>query len=262
MSIKKALLIGINYRGTNAELNGCINDVHNIKKILMQIYGYAEKNILLLTDDTYYKPTAQNIVDGLLWLKSYGDNRMYKKSYYPLSSGTLYLHYSGHGSQIYDYSGDERDGLDEVICPLDYANAGFISDDVIRSYIGNLPTNINFQSIIDACHSGTMFDLKYTCSYDKNSNTYLLNTANNYPLTNANIIMISGCKDEQVSMDINVLGTAAGALTHAFLEALKYYSYNCTYHQLISKIHQIILSSQLPCISFGKNIKLGDNFRL
>jgi len=45
MSLKKALLIGINYRGTANELGGCINDVNSMKNILIKRCGYKEKNI-------------------------------------------------------------------------------------------------------------------------------------------------------------------------------------------------------------------------
>ena len=34
-SVKKACLIGINYNGTSAQLNGCVNDVFKLKKILI-----------------------------------------------------------------------------------------------------------------------------------------------------------------------------------------------------------------------------------
>ena len=37
---KKALLIGINYIGQRGELKGCINDVHNIKDLLMSRFGH------------------------------------------------------------------------------------------------------------------------------------------------------------------------------------------------------------------------------
>ena len=33
--MKKALLIGINYTGQNVQLNGCVNDINNIKNILI-----------------------------------------------------------------------------------------------------------------------------------------------------------------------------------------------------------------------------------
>jgi metacaspase-1 len=30
------------------------------------------------------------------------------------------MHYSGHGTQIPDDDGDEADGMDEALCPVDY----------------------------------------------------------------------------------------------------------------------------------------------
>ena len=37
---------------------------------------------------------------------------------------------SGHGGQTKDLDGDEADGFDEVIYPVDYNQAGHIVDDV------------------------------------------------------------------------------------------------------------------------------------
>ena len=39
---------------------------------------------------------------------------------------SLFFHYSGHGSQQQDSDGDEVDGTDETICPVDYKDAGQI----------------------------------------------------------------------------------------------------------------------------------------
>ena len=50
---KKALLIGINYTGTNIELTGCINDITNISKVLEK-FKYS---CTCLTDLTPLKPT-------------------------------------------------------------------------------------------------------------------------------------------------------------------------------------------------------------
>ena len=35
--MKNALLVGINYKGTNYQLNGCINDVTNMSKFLKTV---------------------------------------------------------------------------------------------------------------------------------------------------------------------------------------------------------------------------------
>lgn len=39
---KRALLIGINYTGTANALNGCINDVNNVKQFLISLYNFKE----------------------------------------------------------------------------------------------------------------------------------------------------------------------------------------------------------------------------
>jgi hypothetical protein len=43
----------------------------------------------------------------------------------------LFVHYSGHGGNVRDTNGDEADGYDETLVPLDYERAGQIIDDLI-----------------------------------------------------------------------------------------------------------------------------------
>ena len=50
------------------------------------------------------------------------------------SVSEVWIHYSGHGSHIKDMDGDEEDGFDEVLVPLDYDKNGVISDDFINKY--------------------------------------------------------------------------------------------------------------------------------
>jgi hypothetical protein len=68
---KRALLIGINYFGTSNELKGCINDVHNIKAFLVQLYNFREADMVILTDDQAdprHVPTKRNIIEAMQWL--------------------------------------------------------------------------------------------------------------------------------------------------------------------------------------------------
>ncbi|KAJ2241885.1 Ca(2+)-dependent cysteine protease, partial [Coemansia sp. RSA 455] len=53
---KRALLIGINYFGTKHMLKGCINDVHNIKKFIIEHFGFKESDMVILTDDQRDNP--------------------------------------------------------------------------------------------------------------------------------------------------------------------------------------------------------------
>ena len=64
--MKKALCVGINYYNTPSnKLNGCIDDVINIKNVLIDAYGYSTQNITVLRDDIVnnptYLPTRANI---------------------------------------------------------------------------------------------------------------------------------------------------------------------------------------------------------
>ena len=136
--MKKALLIGINYVGTNSELNGCINDIYSMKNYLEKNLNY--NNIKILTDNTNEKPTAANIYKELynLLVDSIVNNLE-----------EVWIHYSGHGTSIIDYSGDEKDGRDECIVPVDYEYSGIISDDNIRHYFQYFSPNTKVYSFFD-----------------------------------------------------------------------------------------------------------------
>lgn len=81
---------------------------------------------------------------------------------------SLVFHYSGHGSRQRNYNGDEVDGYDETLCPLDFETQGMIVDDEINATIVRpLPHGVKLHSIIDACHSGTVLDLPFLCRMNR-----------------------------------------------------------------------------------------------
>ncbi|KIJ24170.1 hypothetical protein M422DRAFT_275109 [Sphaerobolus stellatus SS14] len=62
--------IGINYRGGNHPLNGCINDVHKMRDFLLK-YSLEKDEIRIYTDNTQdenRKPTKENILKAMRWL--------------------------------------------------------------------------------------------------------------------------------------------------------------------------------------------------
>lgn len=102
-------------------------------------------------------PTKRNIRSAMQWLVE--DCR---------PGDSLVFHYSGHGSQEEDIDGDEIDGYDETICPLDYKTNGMIIDDEINyTIVRPLPRGVKLHAIIDACHSGTVLDLPYLCRMNR-----------------------------------------------------------------------------------------------
>ena len=149
---KAVLLIGINYDGSSSQLSGCINDVENVKKLLMEHYGFTEDSITLMREDSSdpnMVPTRRNMIDQLNKFVNCG-----KK--------VLWFHYSGHGSYMADRNGDELDGNDETLVPLDYTTNGMIVDDELNKLVLNqIPKDTYLISFFDCCHSGTQLDLPY-----------------------------------------------------------------------------------------------------
>lgn len=266
---KKALLIGINYRNSQYELHGCINDTIHIKEMLISQYKFLSQNILVLTDDTKDKPTRSNILESWKWLLSKSPAQTFNKSSYTNfnsnDKATLFFHYSGHGAQIKDINGEEIDGMDETIYPIDFLSAGAIIDDTIRdNLISQVTSNIKLFCLMDACHSESSMDLVWNVKIGSTGNTNLVKL--NYPSTLGEVCMLSGCKDDQVSADITINGTGRGALTYAFIEVLKQAKYNITYQDLVSKVQKYIIdnhiSNQVPCLSFGKLPDISHKFLL
>ncbi|KAJ1551592.1 Ca(2+)-dependent cysteine protease [Nowakowskiella sp. JEL0078] len=138
---------------------GCINDVHRVLAFVQKTAPFQD--VLILTDDSKDPtriPVRANIIGAMKWLV---------KDAQPGDS--LFLHFSGHGATVKDSDGDEDDGLDSTIVPLDYQSAGQITDDEIHGLIAKpLPAGCRLMSIFDCCHSGSILDLPYTYLTDGN----------------------------------------------------------------------------------------------
>ena len=154
---RRALLIGINYYGQNGELRGCVNDVKNVSAFLSEKHGYRREDMVILTDDQQnpvMQPTKSNILRAMDWLVTGAQ-----------PNDALFLHYSGHGGQTQDLDGDEEDGTDEVIYPVDFKTAGHIVDDEIHlRVVKPLQAGVRLTAIFDSCHSGSVMDLPYLYS--------------------------------------------------------------------------------------------------
>lgn len=101
MPRRKALLIGINYTGSNNQLNGCINDCMNVREFLVRERGFSPdpRDMVILTDDprnrgTPFFPTGANMMQAFKWLVSMNN-----------PGDSLWLSYSGHGSMCSSWSG-------------------------------------------------------------------------------------------------------------------------------------------------------------
>lgn len=238
---QRALLIGINYVDSPSNsLNGCWNDVQDMSKYLSTVKGVPDANIRVMLDNEPSKgtpnyPTKSNI---LVAMKSFISSAKPKD--------TLYIHYSGHGGQVPDKSKDETDGRDECIYGCDLKT---ITDDDLRAtLIDSLPTGATLLGIFDCCHSGTGLDLPwlYLPTVGK--------TREGKDVTGKNVIMVSGCRDNQTSADAYIGSRFRGALTACLLDVLQTAPKGWTWREMITALQWSLHKKryeQVPQLSFS-----------
>lgn len=200
---KIALLVGINYIGTQYELAGCIADSNNMKDVLTN-HGFTQFTMLNDTTDT--KPTKSAILAAFKTLITSA-----------ISGDVVLFHFSGHGSYTADLNGDETDGNDEMIISSDLQ--GILDDDFKAILSAYMKEGVTVIGLFDSCHSGTMFDLKYNYLNSDNYDKYTENGSATE--CSGNVLMISGCRDSQTSDDAVIAGKDQGAMTWAFTQALE-----------------------------------------
>ena len=119
--------------------------------------------------------------------------------------------------------------------------------------------------LFDCCHSGTLADLPYI--YRSNQEQIAggdnVNLGEN-PIT-ADVMMISGSRDEQTAADAFINNQWAGAMTHYFLKVLKDSDYSLTFRSLLTQMRQQLKDSgyeQYPVLSSAHSVNLNRHFSL
>lgn len=252
---KKALLVGINYPGTDHPLRGCVNDVLAMEQLLRGHYGFSD--IKMLTDHDATTNNILNALDDLVAGAAAGD--------------ILFFHYSGHGSQYPDskYDADEEpDGMDEIICPMDLDwDTKMIRDDDLKRIFDKVPHGVNLTVVLDCCNSGSGLD--QTNQYqplgeaarrkttnpvkggrflppptdiqqlaeDKHLDFYKPRSVTNRDV-NKTGLLITGCQAHQTSADAYIGGKYMGACTYMINDVLKSHAYNVDYKTLVEDLNQ------------------------
>lgn len=253
MGNKRALLVGINYPGTDHALRGCVNDVMRMNDVIVNHYGFTDpNNRRMLTDAS---ATTANILERLNWLVDGAQ-----------PGDVLFFHYSGHGSQLTnkDYATDnEPDGLDEIICPVDLDwRTKVIRDDQLKAIFDRVPEGVNLTVILDCCHSGGALDQvnQYqTRAFGPPNDDISPNRERRLviPPDIANRalgldlaprprsvqsrdvdktgLLLSGCRADQTSADAWIHNQYIGAATHYITETLEKHNWDVNYKTLIDE---------------------------
>nr|XP_043622089.1 metacaspase-1-like isoform X2 [Erigeron canadensis] len=192
---KRAVLCGVTYKNHKKKLEASVYNVKSMHQILVNKLGFPNASIRILTEeetDHSRIPTKRNIEEALHWLVQGCQ-----------SGDSLMFYYAGHGTQVRDVNGDEIDGYDEALCPVDYKEAGkILDDDINATIVAPLPHGVTLHSVIDTCFSGTLLDLPFLCKINQDG-FYMWEE---HQLTNkgtngGRAICISACADDQNSAD-------------------------------------------------------------
>ena len=192
----------------------------------------------MLTDETTTKPTRENILNEIKTLLKTSN-----------ANDTLFIYYSGHGSYTLDRNGDELDGYDELIVPLDF---NFIKDDELKTIINTYgKSNTNLIALFDSCNSGTALDLKYQILEKVNYDDISENT--NTAESTCNVFLLSGCRDDQFSLETFINNKTQGVMTWSFLETVRN-NKGISWRNLVKKMREILKpqSYQIPQLSSGR----------
>ena len=226
---KFALLVGINkYANPGSNLQGCVNDVLNLKYVLINMFDFKENNIIILLNE---QATYDNIIFNLKWLVTHEDSE-------------LVFQNSSHGSYIPDMNGDEIDGYDEILIPYDHDWNRPLTDDILGDLFNLIPNSSFLTFLCDSCHSGTV-------SRSMETKPRFLKPKINIDITKLkgkrvgnraielNHILFSGCKDNQYSADAYINGMWQGAFTEAYISyinSLK--SWGDIYRNVLDHLYQ------------------------
>ncbi len=251
---KRALCVGINkYPIPGNDLMGCVNDANGWRDLLVEEFGFADADVAVVTDSD---ATRQAMIEGLKGLiegSSSGD--------------VLVFTNSSHGSYIPDTSGDEET-YDEVMCPYD-TREEVLSDDDLRAILDTLPAGVSMTVISDSCHSGSntrgrvndLLPAKYQIAEDlriRFLNPALIpDLARRGPIladpmgakprariafseSGMNHVLLSGCRDVEVSWDAKIGSTYHGAMSYHALKAIRDAGSTITYAELAERLQAML----------------------
>lgn len=245
---KRALCVGINAYGSGNDLYGCVNDARDWQSNLAA-RGFT--CAMLLDKDA----TRANLITGIRDLIR------------GASSGDLcVLTYSGHGSWVPDQDGDEPDGRDEVICPVDiFEGDRWIADDQLHEEFSARHRGVRLVFVSDSCHSGTVSrfaDFGQPApalvpvevvrevprvrflppeTFTAEPEPSPISTPRATRSIASACVLMAGCQDWEYSYDAYFAGRPNGAYTRAALDSLATLPRTASY-----KDWQVVIRTRLP----------------
>jgi len=248
MPERRGLLIGIDAYQRIAQLDGCVNDSHLVRSLLVQQFGFPEANLVQLLNEAATRERILAAMDALVDATGTDD--------------IVVFQFAGHGSQMTDREGDEASGLDNTIMPVDsegwQGDNRDITDDEIHLRLVRLAEKTPYTTlIVDACHSGTITrDAFGEKTRGWPADTRPIDQLPPSPIPPATLlasrggspsgwlplgdqyVLIAGCRDEEVSYEYRppeLQGVTHGALTWFLCRELRNTAPGTTYRDVFER---------------------------
>lgn len=245
---RRALLVAINkYKFNNVlpDLNGCVNDLHILKSLLVSKFGFRDENVVTLTDDD---ATRQHIIDAF-------------KTHLIAKSGPddlVLFYYAGHGSRIANPA--EPSGWDQTMVPQDSRDPEGkvfdISDRELHVLFADLLAKTsNITAIMDSCYSGTAVRGAKVRSApadrrQRPANTYLAGVRTRGATTiapqDARIVFIAGARSDQLSFEHSADDGDHGAMTYFLLKELSRSGSDTTWRDVMDRVATMVTARYPP----------------
>lgn len=251
LSFQRALLIGINYADKSCPLSGCVNDIVAVRRMLTDGLKWRSGDVMMLMEKG---ATAQGIRRAF---RDLAHQVTSIQSAHPNARIDVWIHYSGHGSQVPSESPGERDGHDETIVPYDFETGGQISDSELANTFSRISsTNVHLTTVFDCCHSGTVMDLPFMFCPKLSDTSFCAVQERHANLMRwsrfSNVVCLTGCRDAQTSADYD----GAGAMTTAMLKVLNACKFNITVGDLIFSIRKLLKGDDIARGGFSQTPQL------
>jgi metacaspase-1 len=218
MSSGISLHIGLNrvdpdqYEGWDGQLTACEADAKDMVALAKK--QKFKTSTLLLTKMATAGAVTQALQNAAKVLKA-GD--------------LFFLTYSGHGGQVKDTNGDEKDGMDETWCCYDRE---FVDDELYELW-SKFKSGVRIFVLSDSCHSGTVLrdipafvsggpriramPTQVALKVQKAHAKLYKKIQDEHPAAenakvSASVLLISGCMDNQTSSDGAQNGLFTGTL--------------------------------------------------
>ena len=252
---KRAFLVGISHYDTALtgyqwnNING-VEDVNLLNPVLKK-QGFTTTTLL---DE---QATFNNIISQITQF-----------TYKTKKGDIVYLHFSTHGQPVEDLSGDEEDGWDESIVPIDaykiykrdvYEGKKHLTDDMLNKYVRKLREKIGTTGflyvVIDACHAGTSSrandeTIRGThVGFTYNNRVFKPSTSkkSHYRIEasakQSNVLFLEACRPDQVNTEIKVDGKRYGPLSYNIAQTLSSFTITNNANDLVERIKRSLLTT-------------------